>query len=324
MTQPQTTLPANGERPLTGRVFGVVARGQTWRNFVHLWLDFPLGLFYFVFLVTALSVGIGTVIVWVGVPILLLTAAAWWCFAAFERGLARGLLRADVPRAPRPWRRGESVLGRLKAHFGASVTYTDLAYLVVKFPLGVISFVLCVTGAAMVVAFVGAPVFQATDTLYLFGQRIDSWVLALALVPVGLVALIGWLHLLNGWAWVECRVAEGLLRGDAAPDEPAAAGMEAPVLTPATAAWQGAAACTPGQVPVVPAASAPVAPAQLPQPVWVQTPYGWQPVQPPEGWVPVPAQPPQAAPPAAPPAQPAQPPASPQAPADTGAPEQDA
>lgn len=290
--QSQETQPTSGEQSVVRSVFGVVARGQTWRNFVHLWLDFPLGLFYLVVLVIALTMGIGLVITLVGVPILLLTAALWWCFAAFERVLARGLLGADVPPAPRPWTRGEGVMGRLKAHFGAGVTYTDLVYLFVKFPLGFISFVLCVTGAAMVVAFVGAPLFQLSGSLYLFGERVDSWALALLLVPVGVVAFFGWMHLLNGWAWVERRVAEGMLRGEAAPEAPA--GLEEPLLVPATAAWEGVAAWVPGQAPAAapqPAApqSAAVPPAlavspapgagpQLPQPVWVRTPHGWQPV----------------------------------------------
>ncbi len=303
--QPQESQPSSQGQSMAQTVFGVVARGQTWRNFAHLWLDFPLGLFYFVFLVTALSVGIGLVIVLVGVPILLLTAALWWCFAAFERVLARGLLGAEVPPAPRPWTHGEGVVGRLKAHFGAGVTYTDLVYLVVKFPLGVISFVLCVTGAAMVAAFVGAPFFQLTGNLYLFGQQVDSWALAILLVPVGVAAFFGWLHLLNRWAWVERRVAEGLLRGEEAPEASAEPGEQ--VLIPATAAWQGAAAWVPGQAPAVapqPAQGPAVAPQpQLPQPIWVRTERGWQPVFPPASQspalpqVPAPPQAPDPAPP---------------------------
>lgn len=273
---PETQL-TDGDRSMARTVFGVVARGQTWRNFVHLWLDFPLGLFYFIVLVIALTMGIGLVIVLVGVPILLLTAALWWCFAAFERALARALLAADVPPAPRPWTRGEGVTGRLRAHFGAGVTYADLAYLFVKLPLGLVSFVLCVTGAAMVVAFVGAPFFQSTGNLHLFGQRVDSWALALLLVPVGVAAFVAWLHLLNGWAWVERKVAEGLLRGEATPLAPA--GPEEPLLVPAAAAWQGVATWVPEQAPADAAqAAATTAPVWPPRPVWVRTPYGWQPV----------------------------------------------
>jgi hypothetical protein len=299
--QPSGGHDASPSQPLARTIFGVVARPQSWLNFVYDWLAFPLGLAYFVLLVTALSVGISLVIVLVGVPILMLTAAAWWFLASFERVLAQRLLGADVPRAPRPWERGDDVWGRLKAHFSAGVTYTDLVYLLLKLPMGVVSFVLCVTGAAIVVAFVGAPFLQLTGTLHVAGQRVDSWALAVALVPVGLLALFGWLHLLNAWAWVSRRLAEALLRGETAEETPEPAGQ--PVGVPAAVVWQGEAAWPQGQTPAwmqsappaaIPyappaqaqtAAQAPVTP-HLPQPLWVQTPYGWQPTLPPEGWPP--------------------------------------
>ncbi len=297
--QPVAAPPAAQPQSPTRTVFGVIARRETWLNFAYHWLAFPLGLSYFVFLVTALSVGISLVIVLVGVPILILTAAAWWFLASFERVLAQRLLGADVARAPRPWERADDVWGRLKAHFGAGVTYTDLAFLFLKFPMGLVSFVLCITGAALVIAFVGAPFLQLTGTLHIAGARVDSWAVALALVPVGLLALFGWLHLLNAWAWVSRRLAESLLRGE--PEKETEEPAREPVGVPAAVVWQGEAAWPQGQtpawmqgrppvaVPYTPPAQAPAqtpAAPRVPQPLWVRTPYGWQPTLPPEGWPP--------------------------------------
>jgi hypothetical protein len=318
--QPEGSPDAARSRSWTRTVFGVVARSQTWLNVVYLWLAFPLGLFYFVFLVTGISVGVSLVIVLVGIPILLLVAAAWWCLAALERALARSLLGADVPPAPRLWERGDDVWGRIKAHFGAGVIWSDLLYLFLKFPMGLVSFVLCVTGLAIVVGFIGAPLMQMSGQLYVAGQRVDSWALALALVPVGLLAAFAWAHLVNGWAWVSRCLAEGLLR--AAPPVEAAEPEVEPAVVPAAAAWQGAAASwSQAQMPPWPPA-AQDGPAQGvapgPAPVWVQTEVGWQ-LMPPQGWpaqpaAPAPAQPPA---PARPPA-PAQPPAPTQPPAPGG------
>ena len=58
------------------RYFGVVAREETYLNLIYLVLAFPLGTVYFVFLVTGISVGIGTAIIWIGIPILLAVFAA--------------------------------------------------------------------------------------------------------------------------------------------------------------------------------------------------------------------------------------------------------
>ncbi len=78
------------------RFFGVVRRPETWLGILFDWLAFPLGLFYFVFLVTGLSLGVGLVVVWVGIPILLVVAGAWWLF---------GVLRAAAGPVPAARRR---------------------------------------------------------------------------------------------------------------------------------------------------------------------------------------------------------------------------
>ncbi|GER87484.1 hypothetical protein KDW_16460 [Dictyobacter vulcani] len=46
---------------------------QTLGNMLYLLLAFPLGLIYFVLMVVGLSVGASTLIIWIGLPILLLT-----------------------------------------------------------------------------------------------------------------------------------------------------------------------------------------------------------------------------------------------------------
>ncbi|MEE8442664.1 MAG: sensor domain-containing protein, partial [Dehalococcoidia bacterium] len=58
--------------------FGVVADPQSYINIFYLFLAFPLGIGYFVFLVTGISVGFGLLIIWVGVPILVLVLAGSW------------------------------------------------------------------------------------------------------------------------------------------------------------------------------------------------------------------------------------------------------
>ena len=126
------------------RFFGVVRRPRTWLGILFHWLAFPLGLFYFVFLVTGLSLGVGLVVVWVGIPILLVVAGAWWLFGAFERLQAKHLLGADVPPAPREWEKVDGVWAKLKAHFGSAATWKDLVYLLAKLPFGIVSTTLLV------------------------------------------------------------------------------------------------------------------------------------------------------------------------------------
>ena len=135
---------------MLGWLFWVVVRPRTLTNVLFQLLAFPLGLFYFVFLSVGLAVGLGLVIVWIGIPILLVVAGAWWLFGAFERIQAKYLLGADVPSAPRTWESANGVWGKLKAHFGSGATWKDLLYLFAKLAFGIVSTTLVMTAAATV------------------------------------------------------------------------------------------------------------------------------------------------------------------------------
>jgi hypothetical protein len=207
--------------------FGVVAKPQTWLDYAYLWLAFPLGLFYFVFLIVGLTVGLSLVIIWVGIPMLLLVAAAWYLFAGLERILARELLRIPISPSPRAWETVDGVWAKLKAHFGLASTWKDLVYLLARLPLGIVSFVLVMTQAGIGVAFIGAPLFQRFDALWLGGQRIDSPAAAAALVPLGVLLVIALFHVVRGWAWLSGRLAQALLGDGSLPPAP-----------PRSGAWQ--------------------------------------------------------------------------------------
>jgi len=283
-------------RPPLARFFGVVMRPQSWRNLLYTALEFPLGLFYFVFLTTCLAVGVSLLIIWVGIFVLGLTAACWWAFAAFERALADSLLGTDLRPSPQPWRRAEGAWPRIKAHFGSSATWKDLAFLFIKFPLGLFSFVVTITLAATSLALIAAPTYyrssQSTDALGVVhhGLNFGAWTVdrlwqALLLVPLGLLLAIVSFHVCNGLAALSRTVARSLLPRDAAP-----------VATPAAPAPD--ASMSPSGTPVAP------------------QPYGWIYYPPPPDAAqayPPPASPPPVAPiyppPAAAPAHP--PPAAP-------------
>ena len=81
--------------------FGVIAEPQSYINIFYLLLAFPLGIAYFMFLVTGISAGAGLIIIWVGVPILALVPAGSWAMCEFERILAVRLLKEDIPRTTR-------------------------------------------------------------------------------------------------------------------------------------------------------------------------------------------------------------------------------
>jgi Putative sensor len=240
------------------RFFGVVTRPRTWLGLVFHLLAFPLGLFYFVFLVTGISVGVGLVVVWVGIPILLVVAGAWWLFAAFERVQALHLLGARLPATPRPWERAEGIWGRLKAHFGSGSTWLDLAYLIAKLPFGVVSFTLVVSLAGAVGWLFAMPFMAAFDVPVVNGTWVPPLWFGILCVPLGLLLFVASLHVLNAWGWLCARWAE-VLFGRAEPVAPVAPlAAQGPLAPPAPLEQRVGDLQAPVQTAMVP--PAPVAP----------------------------------------------------------------
>lgn len=199
------------------RFLGALFEPQTYRNLLYLLLAFPLGLAYFVFLVTGLSLGVGLLITLLGLPILALVLAAGWGLAAFERRLAGVLLGAHIPAPALPAPTGDDLWARLKAHLHNPLTWTSLAYLVVKFPLGLVSFVVMVTLLALTAVLIAAPFLYRLVPLTVgvtsYGSPLYVVTLgqALTCALVGVMLGIGTLYLGNGLAAVYRRLAESML-----------------------------------------------------------------------------------------------------------------
>ena len=147
----------------------------------------------------------------IGIPILALCVVAWWWMAAFERQLAIWWLRVDIGPMYRPRPQGLSPWGWLKYHLGSSVTWTSLLYLLAKFPLSLLSFMLGLALVALSSFLIFAPVPVLIDIslgyAYDSADLIGSCFLTALGLGVGLVSL----HLLNGLAMVSGRFARLML-----------------------------------------------------------------------------------------------------------------
>lgn len=125
---------------------------QTLLNMLYLLLSFPLGIAYFVILVTGLSIGFGLAIILWGLVVLVLMAAVWWYLAAFERLQAIHLLGAKVKPMRSDSLDGLTATGKLVAHVKNPVAWTSLIYLFLKFPFGMAAFVVLSFSGALIVS----------------------------------------------------------------------------------------------------------------------------------------------------------------------------
>ncbi len=191
--------------------FGVVIDPQSYLNIVYLLLALPLGIAYFTFLVTGLSLGFGLIITLVGIPILLLVLGGSSLLVKFERWAAQEVLKQQIVQPS-----AQPVDGgwwtRLKAHLGNRITWTGLLYLLLKFPVGIATFTIVVTVISVTIGFVTAPAYTwASDSLTWGSWEFDpfpwSWILTLIGIPLIFTSL----HLINGIAYLSGKMAQVML-----------------------------------------------------------------------------------------------------------------
>jgi len=200
-------------------VFGVVTDAQTYRNLLYLVVAFPLGLFYYTVLVLGFTLGLGLSILLVGLGILLATVVGLRYVAAFERRLANRLLGTAIADPDDLEREGEGIVAAVKAYLGASSTWRGLGFVLVKFWLGILAFVLLVsllgTGIELAVLPLSPEgVFNVQVAGWRVADTVGTPIQRALAVPVGLVLVLVALHVQNAVARVNASIASSLLGPD--------------------------------------------------------------------------------------------------------------
>lgn len=213
MRQPAT----NGR--LTGlslsAIVGVVADRQTYRNLLYVVLAFPLGLLYYVILITGFSLGLALLVLVVGAGVLVALLVGLRSVASFERGLANRLLGTTIP-APEDVDSGGGLVASVRGYLRASSTWRGLGFVMLKFWLGLASFVLLVALLGTAIDLTLVPVFpggalNVTVGGWAVAESIETTTQQALAVPAGLVLGLVALHALNGFARVNAAIAESLL-----------------------------------------------------------------------------------------------------------------
>lgn len=199
------------DHPLRG-IFGPFAWPGTFARLLYLMIGFPLGLAWFVLYVTGFSVGIGLAIISIGVVILLGVLLAVGPLTLLERWLAQRLLGVRIGdpgfRAP-----GDEGFWRwMKNTLGNRVTWTGLLFLLLRFPLGLATWVSTIVMLSVSSAFIAAPiVWWFGGNISLDGWHPDTFVETLPLTLLGMVLLLPSVHAINGLGWLWGQLARLLL-----------------------------------------------------------------------------------------------------------------
>ena len=108
-----------------------------------------------------------------------------------------------------------SVVGarrRLKSHLSDRLTWTGMSYLLLRFPLGIATFVIAVVLISVTGALLGAPAYYWVDEGIDFGiWQVDKLWKAIILTLIGIAAVFVALHLMNGTAFLSGKLARVML-----------------------------------------------------------------------------------------------------------------
>jgi len=188
--------------------------GRTYAVVAYLLLGLPLGIMEFTLVVTGLAIGLGMLVTVLGIPLLVVTLLLIRALAALERRLAWSLLGASMPRCVPASDEGDRLFwARLRRLLGSRRTWTEMGFLLLRLPLGVIGFTIAVVVVSLMAWGLAGPATVAAVSATIGWSTVGNggmWVVFLSL-PVGLVCLLVGPRLLLGWGAVTRRVATALL-----------------------------------------------------------------------------------------------------------------
>lgn len=207
--------------PLQPRAAALSApAGPTISASAYILLSFPLGILYFVFIVTGLTLSVGLLPIFIGLPILLGVLTVAGGIAGFERNLARGVLGSEAEPDPEPSMHpelqaaaGTGFFRRLGRVLTDPASYLHVAMCILKFPIGIMNFVIAVTFACTSAALIAAPAvylaLERTIDIDIFASsywltdlipQATSLQLSFACTAIGVVLLFISVRLIRGLA----------------------------------------------------------------------------------------------------------------------------
>lgn len=140
-------------------------------NLVYLLLSLPIGILYFTAIVTGVSLGVGTSIIYIGVPILAFTLITAKGFMNFDKILASKLLNTNVCLPPVGSLQGSNTEGFIKkllAIIKDPKNWASVLYCLVKLPIGIFNFTVAITLTTLSLGLLLSPV------IYFFLKSIGS------------------------------------------------------------------------------------------------------------------------------------------------------
>jgi hypothetical protein len=206
----------DGRANLNYSVIGAIINPQTYKNIAYLMMSFPLGLLYFLFLVIGTTLGASLSVILIGIPILMFVANMTPFMAEFERRLANALLGTEIGPLDTGIARGAGPIDRTISLFKKPANITRAIYLFLKFPLGLLSFLVSILTVVTFICLFAPLYYQNGDISTSIGSyviQVDTIGEALLMSLVGLFTALFTLPLISLMAFAWRNIATSMLRG---------------------------------------------------------------------------------------------------------------
>ena len=211
------------EKQRFGGFFGAIADPRAYAALLYMLLSLATGIFYFTWVVTGLSLSAGLMVLIIGVPVALLFLASVRVLAHVEGRIVETLLGVRMPRRLPVKPDAELTLwSRIKAMLSDPRTWTAMLYMVLQLALGIVYFVIAVTGLSLAVSLIFGPLpqllgwgdfFHADGQPELYGVDtfFDNPIVLLLMIPLGVLLLLATLNLAKLIGTLHGRFAEKVL-----------------------------------------------------------------------------------------------------------------
>ncbi|MFW3145589.1 MAG: sensor domain-containing protein [Thermoplasmatota archaeon] len=189
-------------RSFLAEIFGIYRDPRTYTGLLYLLLMFPIGIIYFTYLVTMISVSLSLIIFVFGIFIAALFLVSNYGLAWVHGRFTEFMLGIRMPKKQRKLRVKGTIWQRLKALFKDPRMYSSLLYMFLMFPLGIIYFTIFITFLALSISLVLLPIPSLLGTITGLPMGLPVPVKArLVLIPLGFLlgfVMLTWtLHLSN-------------------------------------------------------------------------------------------------------------------------------
>ncbi len=224
-------IPRKEAHSALGRFFGVFLDPRAYTSLFFLLLALPTGIIYFVLAVTGLSLSAGFSVLIIGVPFFLLFMAICRVVSLAEGRLIEGMTGVRMPRRPVYQGRALGFWARMGEMLKDPRTWTTIAYLILRLPIGILYFVIAVAGLAVSLSLTLGPIIgvlaQAgwfgTGAVEVFSTAQPEWVFDTAFgIPIlglgGVLLLTSVMHLARGIGRLHAMLAKSMLVARVASD----------------------------------------------------------------------------------------------------------